>query len=214
MNSLITLHNGVATTTSLKVAEFFKKDHSKVLRLIRSLEDNGANFGLVNYQDAKGENRPMYSMNKTNFTLLAMSFTGKKAIKFKIDYIKAFEAMERQLMQPKVLSRKEILQMALAAEEKVEKLEKENARLASRNLEVKTQKEYKWGEKELRNDQGRTINYYVHKYFNQLANNNYAEAHRLAKKVYKQATGINLPKAKYMSLEQKREYLKFLSHYE
>ena len=36
-------------------------------------------------------------MNRDGFTLLAMGFTGKKALQFKIAYIKAFDAMEEEL---------------------------------------------------------------------------------------------------------------------
>jgi len=34
------------------------------------------NFGLVNYTDAKGEERPMYIMSRDGFVLLGMGFTG------------------------------------------------------------------------------------------------------------------------------------------
>lgn len=36
-------------------------------------------------------------MNRDGFTLLAMGFTGDKALRFKLDFINAFNAMERQL---------------------------------------------------------------------------------------------------------------------
>lgn len=38
---------------------------------------------------------PMFIMNRDGFTLLAMGFTGKKAMRFKLDYIAAFNAMEK-----------------------------------------------------------------------------------------------------------------------
>ena len=40
----------------------------------------------------------MYLMNKDGFTLLAMGFTGEKALKFKLDYINQFNAMEKVLL--------------------------------------------------------------------------------------------------------------------
>lgn len=41
----------------------------------------------------------MYIIDKDGFTLLAMGFTGKKALAFKIDYIKAFNRMEANLKE-------------------------------------------------------------------------------------------------------------------
>jgi Rha family phage regulatory protein len=38
---------------------------------------------------------PMYQMNKKGFTLLAMGYTGKEAMKFKEAYIDEFEKMEK-----------------------------------------------------------------------------------------------------------------------
>lgn len=101
MTNLVQLINGKAVTTSRKVAEIFEKEHCKVLRSIRELETpknfNEANFGLVEYIDQKGEKRPEYLITRDGFTILAMGFTGKKAMQFKIAYIEAFNAMEAQL---------------------------------------------------------------------------------------------------------------------
>ena len=38
-----------------------------------------------------------YAMDRDGFTLLAMGFTGTKALRFKMNYIKAFNAMEAEL---------------------------------------------------------------------------------------------------------------------
>lgn len=102
MYDLITINDdGQPATTSLKVAEKFEKEHFRVLRAIKDLECspefNAANFGGVEYTDAKGEQRPMYFMTKDGFTFLAMGFTGAKAAKFKEDFIRQFNAMDEQL---------------------------------------------------------------------------------------------------------------------
>lgn len=106
MKNLIKIKDNKVLTTSLKVAEKFEKEHSKVLRNIKELivKINRAKNGVVNfyiketsYIDLKGEERPLYEFNKDFFTLLVMGFTGEKALKFKIDYINAFNKMERQL---------------------------------------------------------------------------------------------------------------------
>ena len=101
MTSLVTLMNGKAVTTSLKIAKVFCKPHKDVLKAIRSLETpedfNRRNFSPVEYSDAKGEKRPAYCITRDGFTLLAMGFTGAKAMQFKLAYIAAFNAMEAEL---------------------------------------------------------------------------------------------------------------------
>lgn len=100
----VTITDGKVTTTSLKIAEVFGKEHSKVMRAIKLLqvpeEFSEANFGLVEYEDAKGEKRPMYIVTRDGFTLLAMGFTGAKAIQFKIGYIDAFNRLEEAIKTP------------------------------------------------------------------------------------------------------------------
>lgn len=103
--ALVSLENGIPSTTSLKVSEVFHKRHTEVLRGIRSLCDNtpesfyGRNFASVEYTDAKGERRPMYTMTRDGFTLLVMGYTGKEAMRFKLEYIEAFNAMEKELLR-------------------------------------------------------------------------------------------------------------------
>ncbi len=102
---LVTAVDGIPVAFSTSVANRFDKSHSKVLRDIRSLiaqcdqEFNEANFGLVEYTDSKGERRPSYWMSRDGFTLLAMGFTGKKALQFKLLYIKSFNQMEASLQR-------------------------------------------------------------------------------------------------------------------
>lgn len=73
--------------------------HGHVLRCIRALiaqiptEFSAPNFEAVKYLDAKGESREMYRITRDGFTLLAMGFTGKKALGFKMAYIQAFDDM-------------------------------------------------------------------------------------------------------------------------
>ncbi len=103
VTELVRITDSRATTTSLKVAEIFEKEHSKVLRSIRELECSEnfteANFGLSEYTDSTGRKLPMYNITRDGFTLLAMGFTGEKAMKFKIAYIEAFNAMEKALKE-------------------------------------------------------------------------------------------------------------------
>lgn len=114
MNELVTFNSELkeATTTSLKIAEVFDKRHDRVLRAVnkilgdlREAEDFNhpknevVKFLIDSYVDEKGENRKQYILNKEAFYLLVMGFTGKKALQFKIEFINAFNAMERALKE-------------------------------------------------------------------------------------------------------------------
>lgn len=96
--------NGHPTTLSTQVAEYFGKRHDSVLRDIRNLilkckDLNLHNFVEVDYKTNKGQSYKAYRMDRKGFVLLAMGFTGEKALQFKIAYIDAFDEMERQLLK-------------------------------------------------------------------------------------------------------------------
>ena len=104
MNNLVVLKDHQAVTDSLKVAESFDKKHKHVLETARNLAaENSATkkmFVESTYVN-RGKEYPMIYMNRDGFTLLAMGFTGKKALDFKLKYIQAFNEMENQIRQPK-----------------------------------------------------------------------------------------------------------------
>ena len=52
------------------------------------------NFILSEYTDEQGKPRKQYILTRDGFTLLAMGFTGAKAMQFKVAYINAFNRME------------------------------------------------------------------------------------------------------------------------
>ncbi len=103
----VQISNDQIITTSTDIAKCFGKHHRNVLRKIESLdcsaEFNVLNFELVEYEDGKGELRPMYRITKDGFVYLAMGFTGAKAAQFKEAYINAFNQMEKQLHEQKHL---------------------------------------------------------------------------------------------------------------
>jgi len=102
---IVSIVNNQPRAMSTDVAEFFGKEHFNILRDIREIKANcpesfdALNFESVEYVDAKGEKRPAYSMTRDGFTLLAMGFTGEKALQFKLAYIEAFNKMEAALEQ-------------------------------------------------------------------------------------------------------------------
>ena len=52
------------------------------------------NFFLSEYTDGSGKKNKQYILTRDGFTLLAMGFTGAKALQFKVAYINAFDRME------------------------------------------------------------------------------------------------------------------------
>lgn len=46
------------------------------------------------YKDAKGRKQKCYNMNREGFSLLTFGFTGEKALRFQMEYIKRFNEME------------------------------------------------------------------------------------------------------------------------
>lgn len=81
------------------MAEHFEKEHRHVLDAIRNLtaENSAASFFTLTTYKNRGKEYPMYEMDRDGFSLLAMGFTGEKALRWKLDYIKAFNAMEKEL---------------------------------------------------------------------------------------------------------------------
>ncbi|MEI5841314.1 phage regulatory protein/antirepressor Ant [Lacticaseibacillus rhamnosus] len=126
MNELVIMHKKQAVTSSNRVADVFGKEHRNVLATIGGLLKNQQTQHMfmkstyVNEQN--GQSYPMYYMNRDGFTLLAMGFTGKKALQFKISYINAFNSMETQIKTGYVIpgSYAEALKLAASQAEQIE----------------------------------------------------------------------------------------------
>ncbi len=136
MNKLVTMYNQQAVTTSLQVAKAFGKNHQHVLRDIAVLRDkskglskNGQTlsesemFHQATYvHPQNGQEYPIIYMNRDGFTLLAMGFNGKRALEFKLQYIKAFNKMEQQIKRPALpTSPRDLAKLALGANEETNK---------------------------------------------------------------------------------------------
>lgn len=96
--------------TSRDVAETFEKEHYHVMEDIREIQSKISTpefsglFYESEYKASNGKKNPMYYMNRDGFTLLVMGYTGEKAMKFKLAYIKQFNAME-ELLKGKLIER-------------------------------------------------------------------------------------------------------------
>lgn len=93
------------TISSLKVAQKFGKKHAHILRDIQNLnipkDFNQSNFGLTSYVDQQGREQPCYDLTRDGFALLAMGFTGKAALQWKIRFLECFNKMETELLKIK-----------------------------------------------------------------------------------------------------------------
>ena len=103
MNDLVKIMRKQAVCTSRDVAAHFRKKHKNVLRDIDTLQKDMPKIEPIFFEttlpDEYGRKQRAYLMNRDGFTLLAMGFTGKKALQWKLKYIAAFNEMEKVLMQ-------------------------------------------------------------------------------------------------------------------
>ncbi|MDE5978206.1 MAG: Rha family transcriptional regulator [Turicibacter sp.] len=105
--SLIKIENkdGVAVVSSRVVAKDFGKRHDHVLRDINNIieSDTTQNWGLLfiesEYKASNGKMNKEYLLTRDGFSLLVMGFTGKEALRWKLQYIEAFNKMEEMIKQ-------------------------------------------------------------------------------------------------------------------
>ena len=105
--------NNTARVDSRFIAQFFEKNHKEVLRDIRKIvsiesglseEFTELNFALSEYKDSTGRKLPCYLLTRDGFTILAMGYTGQKAMKFKELYIKKFNEMEEFMIIQRLIT--------------------------------------------------------------------------------------------------------------
>ncbi len=102
MNDLVKLSaDKQLRTTSRIVAKVFGKAHRDVTKVIKSLDTpedfNVRNFAQIDFKDDKGRTYQEYTMTRDGFMFLVMGFTGKAAVRYKLEFIEAFNAMETKL---------------------------------------------------------------------------------------------------------------------
>ena len=136
---VLSMKSGEPVASSRQVAENFGKEHKDTLESIRQIlaAENSATKSM--FYETRFENRgkqyPMYLMNRDGFTLLAMGFTGKAALEWKLKYIAAFNEMEKKLAEQPKLTRSQLLATALiAAHEELEEKDKRIAELTPKGV--------------------------------------------------------------------------------
>lgn len=129
MNELVYLKNNAAVCDSLQVAEKFGKRHDKLIAEIRRMygeligkrtpRNGGAKFFFESTYENRGKRYPMFLMTRDGFSLLVMGFTGKNALEWKLQYIRAFNQMEK-LIQEKSTAAYQLSNQAEKATRKTE----------------------------------------------------------------------------------------------
>ena len=167
MNEIILSEkNGQVLASSRDVAEKFGKAHGSVLKTICGETRNGEHVnGLCDeilasgnpltkyfikstYMN-RGKEYPEYLMTRDGFSLLAMGFTGKEAVEWKLKYIDAFNQMEDRLKNGNQLTEEEKLKLMLFSKDASEVayahnrlIELATAPLIAENEELKPKAEY------------------------------------------------------------------------
>lgn len=153
---LVFIDKDRAVTDSLMVAEVFGKEHKHVMRDIREIlatidvEWGMSNFGLTPYMHPQnGQTYQKYVMTEDGFTILAMGYTGRDAMQFKVNYIREFRRMQAELEQQThagtytlPTNYKEALLALIAEVEKTERLEAEKLLLEQRVAEYEPKATY------------------------------------------------------------------------
>lgn len=86
-----------AVVSSRTIADKFEKEHKNVLQAVQNLmAENSAVKSMFHksYFQVRGKSYPEFLINRDGFSLLAMGFTGEKALEWKLKYINAFNKME------------------------------------------------------------------------------------------------------------------------
>lgn len=127
-NSLVKILDNKTITSSRIVADEFEKRHDRVLRTIDNLRDDLPHFGEYFWEsvepDGNGRNQRVYLMNFDGFCLVGLGFTGERALKFKVKFIKAFKDMAKKLEQvPQIPPSEQLLQLQESFDKLTEKLE-------------------------------------------------------------------------------------------
>lgn len=102
MKQLVVIQNNQIVVSSKDIADHFGKQHKDVLENIHNIlaaENSATKFYQETTYQNRGKDYKEYLMNRDGFSLLAMGFTGKKALQWKLKYIQAFNEMEETLKQ-------------------------------------------------------------------------------------------------------------------
>lgn len=119
MRDLVRINSNQVVTDSRSVAEHFGKRHNDVTEVIRKLLATEKSVTKMFHEskfEYRGQEFPMYLMNRDGFSLLVMGFTGKAALEWKLKYIEAFNAMEKAIKTPQLTPSEQMARGLIAAQ--------------------------------------------------------------------------------------------------
>lgn len=100
---LVNLDHGNIFTSSILVAEHFKRRHDDVLKVINAVvkrttdPEHLRNFAAMSGLDQRNRKRNFFNLTRDGFVFIAMGFTGPEADAWKWKFLDAFNAMESTL---------------------------------------------------------------------------------------------------------------------
>lgn len=98
-------------TNSKAVADYFGKENRNVMRDIRKIISISGDFGALNFERSyyislQSKKLECFDMTRDGFSVLAMGFSGERALEFKINYLNQFNAMEQHIKDQYSLTEK------------------------------------------------------------------------------------------------------------
>jgi len=88
------------TTNTLKVSEYFGKQHKNILQRINNLVENSRlKIQPSKYIDDRGKEQTYYILDRKNFSVVVLGFTGEQAEVFRIEYVDQFEKQIAELSE-------------------------------------------------------------------------------------------------------------------
>lgn len=131
---VVQAQDGDVIADSRNVAAFFERRHGDVMAAIDNLLKAEPSLALRNFRqgvytlaETGNQQHRRFEMTRDGFTLLAMGFTGAKALKWKLAYIEAFNVMEAELRKigPAISNQFDVMRAV------IDNLENNNQRLFS-----------------------------------------------------------------------------------
>ena len=106
IDGIVYSSGGIATTTSINIANVFQRSHKNILRAIetklysdnkRSAQFCANHIKEVTYPDTQGRFQKLYELDEEGFSFIVLGLTGEQADLFKIHYIEAFSKMKEAI---------------------------------------------------------------------------------------------------------------------
>ncbi len=142
MNNLVKVENNQVVVSSRDIAANFEKRHDNVLKDIDELikgspQKLGDLFNEVEYTHP--QNYQVYReilMNRDGFTLLAMGFTGQKALEWKLKYMREVISLDTTSWRKDTASLINKMAMTLGGNENIKTLREESYKLLDSRMGV------------------------------------------------------------------------------